>query len=30
MSGADVKATLDQAAKDIDADITANNGYKQP
>ncbi|MDO5049407.1 MAG: extracellular solute-binding protein [Actinomycetaceae bacterium] len=30
MSGADVKATLDQAAKDIDADITANNGYALP
>ncbi len=28
VSGADVQATLDQAAKDIDADIASNNGYK--
>ncbi len=28
VSGADVKATLDQAVKDIDADIKSNNGYK--
>lgn len=28
VSGADVKATLDQAAKEIDADITSNGGYK--
>ncbi|ETJ44952.1 ABC superfamily ATP binding cassette transporter, binding protein, partial [human gut metagenome] len=27
-SGADVQASLDQAVKDIDADITSNNGYK--
>lgn len=27
VSGADVKKTLDQAAKDIDADIASNNGY---
>lgn len=27
MSGADVSATLDQAVVDIDANITANNGY---
>lgn len=28
VSGADVQATLDQAVKDIDADIASNNGYK--
>lgn len=28
VSGSDVKTTLDQAVKDIDADITSNNGYK--
>lgn len=28
VSGADVKKTLDQAVKDIDADIASNNGYK--
>ena len=27
LAGADVKTTLDQAAKDIDADIAANDGY---
>ena len=27
VSGADVKKTLDQAVKDIDADIASNNGY---
>ena len=27
MAGADVQSTLDQAAKDIDADYAANNGY---
>lgn len=27
MAGADVKATLDQAVKEIDADIQANDGY---
>lgn len=30
VSGADVKTTLDQAVKDIDADIVSNNGYKAP
>lgn len=29
VSGSDVKASLDQAVKDIDADINANGGYKQ-
>lgn len=28
VSGADVQQTLDQAVKDIDADIESNNGYK--
>lgn len=28
VSGSDVKSTLDQAAKDIDADIKSNDGYK--
>ncbi|MDU0349205.1 sugar ABC transporter substrate-binding protein [Actinomyces sp. MRS3W] len=28
VSGADVQSTLDQAVKDIDADITSNNGYQ--
>ena len=28
VSGSDVKSTLDQAAKDIDADIKSNGGYK--
>ncbi|MBM6978745.1 MAG: sugar ABC transporter substrate-binding protein [Actinomyces succiniciruminis] len=28
VSGADVKSTLDQAVKDIDADIKSNNGYQ--
>jgi multiple sugar transport system substrate-binding protein len=27
LAGADVQNTLDQAAKDIDADIAANGGY---
>ena len=26
-AGADVQSTFDRAAKDIDADIAANNGY---
>ncbi|MCI5826224.1 MAG: sugar ABC transporter substrate-binding protein [Arcanobacterium sp.] len=29
MSGADVKTTLDQAVKDIDANIQSNDGYRQ-
>ena len=27
LAGADVQETLDQAAKEIDADIEANDGY---
>ena len=28
VSGSDVQSALDQAVKDIDADIASNNGYQ--